>query len=186
MPRPSGGTVRRDIALPRGAGFFAFAPDSKTIAVTTTDEDFNGLVLLFDVVTGEQLWNVTRNSNVYTLSFTPDGQTLAAGGWVGDGDVALYSVATGAVLGRFFPGSRYNAAVYSTSFSPDGRVLAIGSSGPDNGGYVSVVDVTPVRATAPPTLSPRPTPAPPPESDAALARAVAVATIVGALLAALL
>ena len=59
---------------------------------------------------------------VYSVSFSPDGQTLASGS--DDGTVRLWDVNTGNLLHTL---TEHRGSVYSVSFSPDGQTLASGS-----------------------------------------------------------
>ena len=59
---------------------------------------------------------------VYSVSFSPDGQTLASGS--DDGTVRLWDVNTGTLL---YTLTEHRGSVYSVSFSPDGQTLASGS-----------------------------------------------------------
>jgi RNA polymerase sigma factor (sigma-70 family) len=65
---------------------------------------------------------------IYSLAFSPDGKTLASGGW--ENAVRLWDVATGKEIRRFTPakgqGSQ-NTKVASVAFSPDGKRLAAGT-----------------------------------------------------------
>jgi WD40 repeat protein len=61
---------------------------------------------------------------VYSVAFSPDGKTLAAGS--ADGTVGLWDVATGQQIGD--PLAAPGGPVYSVAFSPDGKTLAAGSA----------------------------------------------------------
>ena len=78
---------------------------------------------LWDVETGQQQALLEGHwDGVYSVSFSPDGQTLASGSW--DETVRLWDVETGqqqALLEGHWDG------VYSVSFSPDGATLASSS-----------------------------------------------------------
>jgi WD40 repeat protein len=63
-----------------------------------------------------------HQSPVYSVSFSPDGQTLASGS--GDKTIKLWNLATGKEI-RTLQG--HQNQVFSVSFSPDGQTLASGS-----------------------------------------------------------
>ncbi|MCC5644003.1 WD40 repeat domain-containing protein [Nostoc sp. CHAB 5824] len=63
-----------------------------------------------------------HNGSVNSVSFSPDGKTLASGS--GDKTIKLWNVETGQLI-RTLTG--HNNAVVSVSFSPDGKTLASGS-----------------------------------------------------------
>ena len=65
---------------------------------------------------------IAHNGWVYSVSFSPEGQTLASGS--DDGTVRLWDVNTGNLLHTL---TAHRGSVYSVSFSPDGRTLASGS-----------------------------------------------------------
>ncbi|GAC1565883.1 MAG: hypothetical protein NVS2B2_37560 [Ktedonobacteraceae bacterium] len=66
---------------------------------------------------------LTRHSKlVYSVAFSPDGQTLASSSW-GD-SINLWNLSTGQVL-RTLTG--HSSGVTSVAFSPDGQTLASGS-----------------------------------------------------------
>ncbi|MBW4440851.1 MAG: AAA-like domain-containing protein [Plectolyngbya sp. WJT66-NPBG17] len=67
----------------------------------------------------------SRNGQVYSASFSPDGQTIATAHQ--DGTVKLWRVSDGREIDVF---TGHKGAIYSVSFSPDGKVLA--SSSYDN------------------------------------------------------
>ncbi|GAB4296759.1 MAG: hypothetical protein Fur0025_34510 [Oscillatoriaceae cyanobacterium] len=80
-------------------------------------------IYLWDLTTGQFLRQLTGHTSwVYSLSFSPDGQTLASGS--DDNTVRLWDVATGRELRQL---TGHTSSVYSVSFSPDGQTLASGS-----------------------------------------------------------
>jgi WD40 repeat protein/energy-coupling factor transporter ATP-binding protein EcfA2 len=65
---------------------------------------------------------VGHNDGVWSVSFSPDGKTLATGSE--DKTIKLWNVETGEEIGTL---SGHNGSVYSVSFSSDGKTLATGS-----------------------------------------------------------
>ncbi|MBD2459261.1 ribosome assembly protein 4 [Nostoc sp. FACHB-87] len=63
-----------------------------------------------------------HSSSVWSVSFSPDGKTLASGS--GDNTIKLWDISTGKLLKTL---SGHSSSVYSVSFSPDGKTLASGS-----------------------------------------------------------
>ena len=63
-----------------------------------------------------------HNDWVMSVSFSPDGKTLASGS--GDKTIKLWNLETGKEIGIL---RGHNDVVYSVSFSPDGKTLASGS-----------------------------------------------------------
>src|SRR5207248_4927598 len=61
---------------------------------------------------------------VFSVAFSPDGKTLAAGSW--DGTVRLWEVASGKELHQL---SKQQGPVRSVAFSADGKLLACGGEG---------------------------------------------------------
>ena len=76
----------------------AFSPDSKTLASTS----FYGMILLWDVETGQLRHNLSAHTDSITaLAFSPDNQTLASGGyWSPDAEstIRIWNVHTGQLL----------------------------------------------------------------------------------------
>ena len=97
--------------------------DGTSLASGTRD----GRVVCWDVGAGLPEWSRRAHGDdangftqVLSVAFSPDGKTLATGGW--DRAVRLWGTANG-VLQRTLP---HENLVYSVTFSPDGRTLASG------------------------------------------------------------
>ena len=112
----------------------AYSPDGTRLAVASnigiwiydaqTGKELN---LLFTGHTQEQgsyLPDVSEVHSVLSVSFSPDGQTLASGGT--DKTIRLWDVRTGDLL-RTLTG--HTGSVKSVAFSPDGKTLASGGGG---------------------------------------------------------
>ena len=105
----------------------AYSPDGSMLAVASSlgtwfyDSD-DGTVYLWDVFTGRLKTELIGHSGiVFSLAFSPDGQTLASGGYAGT--VGLWDVATNGLIS---PLIGHTDSVYSVAFSPDGQTLASG------------------------------------------------------------
>jgi WD40 repeat protein len=68
-----------------------------------------------------RVWRAHANM-LWTMAFSPDGNTLASGSW--DGHIKLWEVASGTLLWS----GRHTSHVNSISFSPDGLLLASGGN----------------------------------------------------------
>ena len=105
----------------------SFSPDGKILAShiwTYVDQEPKRYLFLWDVNTGETLLQILtedkKSFTVSSISFSPDGATLA----IGSGDeIRFWDVNTGETL-QTLTG---HTNVSSISFSPDGATLATGS-----------------------------------------------------------
>jgi hypothetical protein len=75
---------------------------------------------LWDIETGKE--KKTLAGQVYSVSFSPDGKTLASASW--DNTVKLWDIETGKEKKTL---AGHSSAVTSVSFSPDGKTLASAS-----------------------------------------------------------
>jgi WD40 repeat protein len=90
-----------------------------------------------------ELWDAPSARLLYTrddvgqrvdhVAFSADGRLLAATGGDENPIVAVYEVATGALLGQF---KIDKGTIHSAAFSPDGRLLAAGGDGGKNAVHV--------------------------------------------------
>jgi RNA polymerase sigma factor (sigma-70 family) len=99
----------------------AFAPDGQSMASGGDDTT----IYLWDPVTGKELRKIADGKRVGSLTFSPHGKTLAAGGaYLSPEAVRLWDSATGKELPAPPADS---AAATGLAFSPDGTLLATAS-----------------------------------------------------------
>ena len=113
----------RDKSSSGGAYCVAFSPDGKTLAVGNAGDFGEGTARLLDAATGELVREIdgyARERHIFSLSFSPDGNMLAAEGF--DMPMRVWDVQTGKQL--YDLGDDPGGCV---SFSPDGKTLATGS-----------------------------------------------------------
>jgi eukaryotic-like serine/threonine-protein kinase len=103
----------------------AFAPDGSRLASVAATED-TSLIRVWNVATRAQEKTLGgRGPGMWTVAYSPDGQSLACGGW--DKSLHLFDVATG--VRRWLRRDIATKLVRELSFSSDGLQIAAGGSG---------------------------------------------------------
>jgi RNA polymerase sigma factor (sigma-70 family) len=102
----------------------AFTPDGRSLV-----SGGNGTLKVWDLTSGKERVSIKHPDNhVFNLALSPDGRTVAVGGYEADGvlaigHVVLYDVATGRQQAKF----EADGGVFTVvAFSPDGKRLAAG------------------------------------------------------------
>lgn len=96
-----------------------YSPDGTKLAVASTIG-----VWIYDVQTGAELNFFTGHTDdVYSVSFSADGSTLASG--IADEAIRIWNTKTGKSIRTL---SGHTSWVRSVAFSPDGSIIASGSS----------------------------------------------------------
>ena len=97
----------------------AISPDGSLLAVASALG-----IYLYDTETMEEMQYIDVGNWVFTVAFSPDGETIAAGvGWQ-EAFVQVFQVSSGETL-HILKG--HDSMVTEVAFSPDGEVLASGS-----------------------------------------------------------
>ena len=102
-----------------------FSPHAESIAAGYGSNDITrgtatGEVYVWNASTGERLCRCRSHTNwVYSAAFSPDGKTLASGGW--DGSIILWDVNKGTRLTKI---SGHNDILLTLAFSADAAMLA--------------------------------------------------------------
>jgi WD40 repeat protein len=149
--------VGNPLASAGGGAVFsvAFSPDRKTLAtvtgtvtvtVTGTAASGGGPAQLLDVATHKQTGIIVNgasaadNTITGSVAFSPDGKTLAVGGFNGngngDGAVWLWNVPAGHQIGGVLTPAILSGGVTSVAFSPDRKTLAVGGINGNGDGAV--------------------------------------------------
>lgn len=123
----SGGRLIRTIPTAGSVASLALSPDGRTIASGCV-----GSPSLFDAQTGATMKHLDRVKSkntlveefIYSLSFSPNGKSIAA--VTSDGRVVLWDAASGTILRSLAPKS--GDPVRKIALSPDGRTIAAGTS----------------------------------------------------------
>jgi WD40 repeat protein/mono/diheme cytochrome c family protein len=93
--------IREFAAMPGRVFGVAYSANGGRIAAVSSS-DGTGQVRVYKADDGAVLWQVdVPEGGMYTVDFSPDGKTVAAGGF--DGDVRLYNAADGTPIKRFTP-----------------------------------------------------------------------------------
>ncbi|MDR3688949.1 MAG: hypothetical protein P4L46_06180 [Fimbriimonas sp.] len=131
------GSLRETLHSSATFGFtgLSFSPDGTTLAdsgslyVASANAPYNGLLELWNVSTGELKTTLkTSESGVQGISFSPDGKTLAAGGYVFTlgypqvGIVELWNVPTRNLI-TTLPMPSETTNVLDVGYAPDGKTL---------------------------------------------------------------
>jgi WD40 repeat protein/beta-lactamase regulating signal transducer with metallopeptidase domain len=99
-----------------------FSPRGDRLAAAVFRQD---RAMLWNVATGEQIAELPHQ-DVYGLSFSPDGQKLATGGW--DSAVRFWDTSSGKAKSAVSMKERVGAAgdlrIYTVCWSPDGGLIA--------------------------------------------------------------
>lgn len=114
-----------------------FSPDGKRLIAG----DNNGKVAVWDVATQQLLGHLDFGTNSYisSVTFSPDGRTIAIGGQI-DVGVNLWDGISSKVDRQSLKASVYGES--SLAFSPDGRTLAVG----DTSGSIILWDISSRRS----------------------------------------
>ncbi|MDX6306022.1 MAG: hypothetical protein QOI77_2991, partial [Blastocatellia bacterium] len=121
------GTVVRTIIPDHESNVYAvtFSPDGNIVASGSHTGRSKPTLKLWNVTSGMELQDFKGfSSTVTSLSFNPNGKTIASSG--GDNSVKLWDVSTGTELRAL---RAHSNPVSSVVFSPDGKTLASGSKG---------------------------------------------------------
>ena len=103
----------------------AFSPSGDIIAASKPSDEGVRDIILLDVATLEVIATFTsRQKYVHSMTFSPDGKMLAAGGW-GDNTVKLWNVATGDQIASL---EGHDKTINGLAFSPEGNILASASN----------------------------------------------------------
>jgi RNA polymerase sigma factor (sigma-70 family) len=122
------GKDRHKIELPGTPGgrtitrWLSFTPDGRHLAATPS----GNVIYLIHVETQDVVGTFPHDGAVLACVFSPDGKTMAAGGYESEKGVyfaRMWDVATGKELRRFTAG---DGRLRSLAFSPDGATLAGG------------------------------------------------------------
>jgi WD40 repeat protein len=114
----AGRTLARRRAHEAGIIGLAFSPDGRLFATTSYHE---GVIRLWDSISGGPRGSRQVPTAVASLAFSPDGSTLAMAR--GDGIASLSDAATGREIGAVHVST---GALQAVAFSEDGHLLATG------------------------------------------------------------
>ena len=111
----------------RAYGIGSIACHSVRMVTPSQVGSHDGTIRLWNARTGGHIHTITEHTKeVYSVSFSPDGNTLASGSH--DGTIRLWNARTG---GHIHTITRDRFIVLSVLFSPDGNTLASGNGNID-------------------------------------------------------
>lgn len=96
----------------------SFSPDGELLASTSWDKT----VKLWEVETGKELTSFSVPDKGFSIAFSADGKSLAAG-FLGEQPIKIWEIDTGLELASL---TGCVETVWSLSFSPDGEMLSAG------------------------------------------------------------
>jgi len=111
----------------QGIGFtnVAFSPDGLHI-ITTSDQpagtEEDAIAKLWDLETGQAVFEVSQPVRIWGVAFSPDGTRFATAGF--DGIASVWDTGTGKEIINL---SGHSSTVIGISFSPDGKYIATAS-----------------------------------------------------------
>jgi WD40 repeat protein len=114
----AGRRLRDDPCDAGKVGAVAFSPDGRALALAAGSDG----VRCRDVATGEPGWGHASPDYVWSVAYSPGGETVALGN--ANGEVRLWGVGAPAPRAVLVG---HEGGVRSVAFSPDGRTLATGS-----------------------------------------------------------
>jgi WD40 repeat protein len=117
------GTVRRFVGHTDAVDIVAVSPDERTMLSASWDNT----LILWDIETGEVLWQFEYSDEINAVAFSPDGRTAISGGK--DTTAVLWDVRTGDIIRRF---TEYENEIGEVAFSPDGRNILAGGNAADS------------------------------------------------------
>lgn len=101
---------------------FGTLPPTYLYAQRSTQDSERAALKILNVNTGETISSLSGGSGITSISYSPDGKTIAVGN--SEGKVSLLNVTDGRKVGEF---EGQAGAVQSVAFSRDGKKLASGS-----------------------------------------------------------